>query len=237
MSVQQGRPSRFWAVVVAVALLLLGIILVVVVLLSNHLRATEGRTIVQVIPAGTPPPAAALTRPAGLPAQSAAVTTHPRQPDPKPDRPHGEPLHTARPPVKVIEKQVKVVEKQVKVVERPVKVVRAPVKASSLPARAPARPAEPSERTAAARESIDRSPETGSFQETGLPNQLRYSGKRWNASEVVKDLSTDALASDDQPVDGRTIYHDQDAETPYPCVYVKVAGETDQYVRYVPTTS
>lgn len=234
MSVQQGRPSQFWVAIVGVALLLLGIILVAVITLSARLREGAHRTIVvERVPVGAAPPAAPVTHIGGLPARSPAVTIHPRPADPEPSHIRHEPPRVVQQPVKVIEKQVKVVEKQVKVVERPVKVVRVPAKAAQ-PARAVARPAE---RVAGARESTDRTPATGTFQETGLPNQIRYAGKLWNASKVVKDLSADELASDSLPVDGRTIYHDQDMEAPYPSVYVQVAGETDQYVRYVPTTS
>jgi len=236
MSVQQGRPSQFWVAIVAVALLLLGIILIVVILLSTRLRQAERRTVVQFVPVGSTPTAAPLHA-AQPPTRPSRAADHPQRPEPKLERNSGKPDQIAQRPVKVIEKQVKVVEKQVTVIERPVKVVRVPAKAAQHPARATVPSVEPVERTAAVRESTDRVSGTGTFQETGLPNQITYAGKLWNASEVVKDRSADELAADSHLVDGRTIYHDKDADAPYPSVCIKVAGETEQYVRYVPTTS
>jgi hypothetical protein len=122
-------------------------------------------------------------------------------------------------PVKVIEKQVKVVEREVQVIEKPVKVMQKPA------------------RSASTAETSDRPSETGTFQDTGLPTQLSYQGKLWNAADRVKGLPTDLLAADRRRVDGRIVYHDADAEAPYPHVYLKVAGQTDQYVRSIPTSS
>jgi hypothetical protein len=237
MSVQQGRPSRFWAAIVAVALLLLGIILVVVVLLSSHLRQGERETVVRLVPMRTAPPAATTSHTERRPTRPSATSNRTQRSDAKLDRIRAEPPRIVQRPVKVIEKQVKVVEKQVKVIERPVKVIQKPVKVTQQPTRATVRPAEQADRAVPTTGSTDLGPAASSFQETGLPNQITYAGKVWNASEVVNDVSPDVLAADSRKVDGRTIYHDQDADVPYPRVYIQVAGETEQYVRYVPTTS
>jgi cytoskeletal protein RodZ len=235
MSVQKGRPSRFWVVIVGVALLLLGIILVMVILLSARLRQPDRVTVVQPAPVGTvpgaAPPASASSHTAPVAARSSATPTSSQRHDAKTDRSREKPARVVERPVKVIEKEVKVVEKQVKVVEKPVIVTRKPARERPPPSesndRAPVPTTRPSDRESA----------TGTFLETGLPNQLTYAGKVWNASDLVKDLSADLLAADSRTVDGHTIYHDEDAAPPFPHIYVKVAGETDQYVPYVPTSS
>jgi cytoskeletal protein RodZ len=227
MLVTERRQPWLWAAIVAVALLLLVGILVTVVMVSARLRQAERTMVIQPAPpsvplspppastrapvAATPPgtsPSPPATRVAGSRERSAQVAERPQTVVQRPA------------PVKVIEKQVKVVEKQVKVVEKPVKVVQ-------KPARAPV-PA-----TAEAESQLAKK----SFRDTGLPNQLTYDGATWNASEVVRGLPADLLIADSEKVDGRSVYHDHNAAAPYPHVYLRVAGQTDRYVLYVPTAS
>lgn len=235
MSVQKGRPSRFWGAIVGVALLLLGIILMMVILLSARLRQPDRVIVVRPAPVGIAPGAASPPSTSSSTAPGAArpytTPTHSQRHDAKTDRSREKPARVVERPVKVIEKEVKVVEKQVKVVEKPVIVTRKPALERPAPTESNDRAPVPTTKTS------DREPTTGTFLETGLPNQLTYDGKVWNATELVKDLSADLLVADSHIVDGHTIYHDEDATSPFPHVYVKVADETDQYVRYVPTSS
>jgi Na+-transporting methylmalonyl-CoA/oxaloacetate decarboxylase gamma subunit len=213
MAMQRVRPSGFCVAIVGVALVLLGIILVMVILLSARVRRAERVT---AVPAAVQPP---------------ATPTNSKPPDAKTNRSHEKPVRVVVQPVKVIEKQVKVVEKQVRVVEKLVKVSRKPARERRQPIASNDHAPVPATRSSA------RVPATATFLETGLPNQLSYAGKLWNASDLVKDLRAELLATDSRAVDGHTIYHDESATSPFPCVYAKVADETDQYVRYVPTSS
>jgi hypothetical protein len=77
-------------------------------------------------------------------------------------------------------------------------------------------------------------PGAGTFRGTGLPERLRYRGIDWTALELIEGLPATLLEADDQKADGLTVYSDRNAEPPYAHVYVRVAGETDQYVRYTP---
>jgi hypothetical protein len=240
MYADERHPPRFWGTIVTVALLLLGVILVVVITLSARLRRAETATVAQQlpVPVETAPSAAPHATSAS---SSPRVTTRAAETPVIAERRHSSAAHTGQQPMKaapspvkvvqqpvrVIEKQVRVIEKQVRIIEKPVKVVEKPAKLARNLQRAPT--------PAAAKTGSE--PDQKTFQQTGLPNQLTYDGKTWNASEMVKGLPADLLAPSDQPVDGRTIYHDKETEAPYPHVYVKVAGQTNQYVRYVPTTS
>lgn len=117
----------------------------------------------------------------------------------------------------------KVVKKEVKVVEKPVPVpVPAPGAGQGDAASGPTRTNEPA---------------AGTFEQTGLPNHLNYQGKEWTAIELIEGLPSGLVAADAQKAKGLTVYHDNNAEPPYSQVYVKVPGQTDQYVRYMPGTS
>ena len=237
MSLQKGRPSRFWVAVVGIALLLLGIILVMVIELSARLRQAERVDYGHPVAVGTAPgPTSASSSPSHttpVAARPSATPANSQRHDAKTDRNREKPARAVERPVKVVEK---VVEKEVKVVEKEVRVVEKPVKVTQKPARERPPPTESNGRAPVPTTgSSDRKPVMATFLETGLPNQLTYSGKLWNASDLVTDLSADLLATDSRTVDGHTIYHDEAAASPFPHVYEKVAGETDQYVRYVPT--
>jgi hypothetical protein len=124
---------------------------------------------------------------------------------------HGQPVRVVQTPVKVIEKQVKVIEREIRVVEKP---VRGPAASQSEQGREAA---------------------SGTFRATGLPNQLEYSGTRWNASDLVRGLPADLLVADRDSTEGWRVYHEQNTEPPYRHVYLKAGRRGDQYVRYVPT--
>lgn len=264
MSVRQGRPSRFWGAIVGIALLLLGVILVIVILLSARLRQPVQVTVLRPAPAekaaAPTPPASASSPSEPTAARPSARPSHSQERPAAADRDREPPARTATPPVKVVEKVEKVVEKQVRVVEKPVKVVEKPVKGVEKPARrrpaptasnrlaplparrpsdtAPLSTGGPNDGTSVSTSKPgDRDEAAGTFLETGLPSQLTYAGQVWNASDLVQDISADLLAVDGRTVDGHTVYHDGDAASPFPQIYVKVAGETDQYVRYVRTSS
>ncbi len=221
MSVEEKRPPRFWVAIVTVALLLLASILVVVVVLSTRLRQPERQIVIQQVPVEKVAPAreVADAPPPVSRSRSAATPSRPEA------RPRSQPAHVVTQPVKVIEKQVKVVEKEVRIVEKPVRVTSGPA-SHRLPV------------TESSNRGSQAAADTAKFQETGLPNQLTYAGKMWNASELVRGLPADLVTADENHrVSDRTVYHEKDAEAPFPHVYLKVAGQTDQYVRYVPTSS
>lgn len=227
MILDDRRQPRVWIVVAATALVLLAFILVAVILLSARMRRPEQVTVIQPVPTETGPTTAPLTVPgstatppapgaggssaaAGWRGDGAARTD--RETRAAAERPTKE----VEPPVKVVEKQVKVVEKETQVIEK------APLAA-------------PSPAPGAAAESSESAADRDTFQQTGLPNQITYAGKTWNASGRMKGLPADLLADDPHRVDGRTVYHDYNATAPYPHVYLKLPGQSDQYVRYVPT--
>jgi hypothetical protein len=213
MILDDRRQPRVWVAVAATALVLLAFILITVILLADRLRQPGRVTVVQppagtATPAATAPSATAGWRGTQAPAQGR------------------EPAKVVEGRVKIVEQPVKVVEKQVKVVQKEVHVIEKPA-ASAAPA-APAR--------GGASESRAPRADRDTFQQTGLPNQITYAGKTWNASVRMKGLPADLLADDPHRVDGRTVFHDYNASAPYAHVYLKQPGQTDQYVRYGPTT-
>lgn len=214
MTLDDRRQPRVWIVVAATALILLAFILVGVILLSARMRRPESVTVIQPVPTG---PGTTAARPPGGAGGSSAAAGWRGDGSTRSDRPAVKvaerPARVVEPPVRVVEKEVRVVEKETQVIEKPV----------------PAKPAA----TAEDEHATDRD----TFQQTGLPNQIRYAGKTWNASDRIKGLPADLLADDPHRVGGRTVYHDYNAAAPYAHVYLKLPGQTDQYVRYVPTES
>jgi hypothetical protein len=225
MILEYRRHPRVWLVIAAAALVLLGFILVAVIMLSARLRRPAQVTVIQPVPAKTgsvatsPAEPAATAAPPAAGGSSAAAgwrgeesSRSARQPVKVVERP----VRVVEPPVKVVEKEVRVVEKETQVVEK-----AAPAAASSAPG------------TAA--ESRQEATDRDTFQQTGLPNQIAYAGRTWNATARIKGLPADLLSDDPHRVEGHTVYHDHNAAAPYAHVYLKLAGQTDQYVRYVPT--
>jgi hypothetical protein len=229
MTLDDRRPSRVWVAVAATALVLLAFILVTVILLSARLRRPEQVTVIQPVPAETgaataPPSGTGMANaPRAVHTPGASATAGWRGTDPTGT--HRPASTAAEQPVKVVERPVKVVEKQVKVVEKETHVIEKPPRGAAPPASTAGADTQGSDRT------VDRD----TFQQTGLPNQIAYAGKTWNASDRIKGLPADLLADDPHRIDGHTVYHDHNAAAPYAHVYLKLPGQTDQYVRYVPT--
>jgi len=203
-----------WGSVVAVALILLAGIMTAVILVSNRLRQPERQVVIQQVPVERPADVASTSR---SPVESAQASPNRTASGTANDK-------QQRMPVRIVEKPVKVIEKQVKVIERQIRVVEKPVQGPAVA---------PSAEGPAATDTVPGAP-SGTFRATGLPNQLAYSGARWNATDLVRGMPSDLLVAD-RSAAGWKVYHDQNARPPYPHVYLKVSRRDDQYVRYVPT--
>jgi hypothetical protein len=205
------RQPWFRGLLIAVA----AVLAVVILIAATPPRPERDLTVIVPELAPSPPAPPAATPPPATARPDAPAATAP----------------TAREPA-VVERPAPVagptvVRKETKVVEKPAPAQTEDGESSPAPTEPPRADRSPSEHRP--------EPAGATYRETGLPRQLIYAGRVWQAVEVKSGQESDLrLARSDEKIDGRALLHERQDDPPYERVYLKVEGREERFVAYEP---